>query len=306
MSELLTYAGRPALSLVSTPGKRAGVLGAALEAERLGFPAIASPGLGASMALCASLAHVTSTIRFFTAIQPIYMSSPNEAGLMASYVAETSSGRFGLGLGVSHEVMNRRILGAQPGNPLSDVREYVDALRAAERFSGPLPPIYLAAMRDRMLTLAAEIADGVIWANAARSDLPSQLARVPSAGRDGFFRANMIPTVIDEDRAAAAAVNRRTMTVYVGLPNYRNYWRGAGYAEEMDAIEAALGAGDRDRVTSLMSDRWLADVTLFGSASEVREGFDACAEQGVLPIAVMSSTRGGQLAAVEELFSIFR
>ena len=74
----------------------------------------------------------------------------------------------------------------------------------------------------------------------------------------------MIPTVIDDDRAAADAINRRTMTGYVTLPNYRNYWKQAGYVEEMEAIEAALAAGERDRLPSLMSDagcttaRWAA------------------------------------------------
>jgi hypothetical protein len=56
----------------------------------------------------------------------------------------------------------------------------------------------------------------------------------------------MIPTVIDEDIEAARAINRRTLTGYVSLPNYRNYWRAAGYEEEMTAIEAALAAGDKD------------------------------------------------------------
>ena len=45
------------------------------------------------------------------------------------------------------------------------MREYVAAVRAA---AGDLtPPIYLAALRDRMLGLAVEIAQGAIWANAA-------------------------------------------------------------------------------------------------------------------------------------------
>ena len=74
----------------------------------------------------------------------------------------------------------------------------------------------------------------------------------------------MVPTVIDDDRAAARAINRRTLTGYVSLPNYRNYWKQAGYEEEMEAIEAALAAGDRDDVPTLMSDAWLDDCTLVG------------------------------------------
>ena len=87
--------------------------------------------------------------------------------------------------------------------------------------------------------------------------MAAQLDRVPGARRDGFFLANMVPTVIDDDHAAADAIHRRTLTGYVSLPNYRNYWKQAGYEEEMEAIEAALAAGDRDKLPTLMSDAWL-------------------------------------------------
>jgi len=115
----------------------------------------------------------------------------------------------------------------------------------------------------------------------------------------------MVPTVIDDDRAAADAVNRRTMSGYVTLPSYRSYWREAGYAEEMTAIEAALAARERDRLPELLPDRWLHDVTLSGSVAQVREGLEAWADMGVLPIAVMSSTSGGQAKAIGELFAAY-
>jgi alkanesulfonate monooxygenase SsuD/methylene tetrahydromethanopterin reductase-like flavin-dependent oxidoreductase (luciferase family) len=166
-------------------------------------------------------------------------------------------------------------------------------------------PIYLATLRDGMLALATEIADGAIWANAALSAIRAQLARVDGAGRDGFFRSNMIPTVIDDDRQAAAAVNRKTISVYLTLPNYRRYWRAVGYGDEIDAVEAALEAGERDRLPSLVGDRWLDDVTLSGSAATVREGLEAWQAAGVLPIAVMSSTSGGQVKGVQELFDAY-
>jgi alkanesulfonate monooxygenase SsuD/methylene tetrahydromethanopterin reductase-like flavin-dependent oxidoreductase (luciferase family) len=278
------------------------VLELATEAERRGFAGIACPSLGNALGLCASLAHVTTEIPFWTSVQPIYLAHPVEVAGITSHIEEISGGRFSLGLGVSHDPMIRR-LGVTVGKPLDDTRQYVAAVKAA---AGDVsPPIYLAALRDKMLTLAAEIAGGAIWANAARSAVLAQLRRVPAAGADGFFRASMIPTVIDEDRSAAAAINRRTMTGYLSLPNYRNYWRAAGYQEEMDEIEAALLAGERDRLPGLISDRWLDDVTLSGPAGDVREGLAAWADAGVLPIAVMSSTSGGQVKAVQELFAAF-
>jgi len=297
--------GQPYVSLVSTPSKRAATLELAAEIERRGFPGIAVPSLGDTMALCTSLAHVTSTVRIVTAIQPIYRASANEIASTAAYVHEVSAGRFALGLGVSHQAMNKRVHGARPGRPLQDMREYLEAMRAGERFTGPLPPVLLATLRDRMVSLAVDSAQGALWANASRRAVAAQLDRVPGARSDGFWLANMIPCVIDEDRRAAAAVNRRTMTTYVGLPNYRNAWREAGYGDEMDAVEAVLAAGERDRLPEVMSDQWLADCTLYGSAHEVREGLEAWRSIGVEPIAVMSSTSGGQHHAIRQLFEAY-
>ena len=69
----------------------------------------------------------------------------------------------------------------------------------------------------------------------------------------------MIPTCISDDRAAAAAVNRKTLGGYLMLPNYRNYWKEAGYTEEMEAVEKALAQKERERVPELVSERWLAE-----------------------------------------------
>lgn len=297
---------RPALSIVASPGKRRTILELAVEAEQRGFPALACPTLGGALGLCVSLAHVTSTIRFFTAIQGIYGTARSEIGALASHVHEIAGSdergaRFALGLGVSHEPMVKR-MGVSMGPPLADMRTFVEGLHADEKYSGILPPVYLAAMRNKMLDLALDIADGSLWANASHRYTTEQIRRTDR--RDGFYVANMIPTVIADDRSAAAAINRKTMAVYVRLPNYRNYWKAAGYVEEMEAIETAIAAGNRQDHAHLMSDAWLADCTLFGTPAEVRAGFERWYDIGVQPIAVMSSTTGGQIKAINELFSL--
>lgn len=294
----------PALSVIGTPTKRNVILELATEAEQRGFAGLASPGIHGNLALCGSLAHVTTTIPFWTSIQPIYHSHPAEVAVTAAHLHEVSGGRFRLGLGVSHAPsMNR--LGISTGKPLHDMGEYVATIRASTRSSGELPPIYLATLRDKMLDLALAKSDGAIWANASRRYMPTQVARVAAAGRDQFFLANMVPTVIDSDLDAARAVHRRTLVGYLGLPNYRNYWKQAGYVEEMNAIEAALAAGDRDRLPSLMTDAWIDDCTISGSAGDVRDRLEEWMSLGVEPIAVMSSTSGGQAAAIRELFAAY-
>ena len=291
----------PALSVVATPGKRNQILELAAEAERLGFSSIACPTLGNALGLCTSLAHVTERIRFYTSIQGIYGTNPAEIGSLASHIHEVSRGRFALGLGVSHEAMVKR-LGVEMGPPLSDMRTFVSELRAAEKWSGPLPPIFLATLRDRMLALAVEIGNGALWANASLRHTVGQAA--PHAGRPDFHLANMIPTVIDDDVDAAAAVNEKTMQTYLRLPNYRNYWRAAGWVEQMEAAERA--AADPARPPIPIDRAWLADCTAFGPASVVLDRFAEWRAAGVEPIAVMSSTSGGQAHAIGQLFDLYR
>jgi len=161
----------------------------------------------------------------------------------------------------------------------------------------------------KMLALSVDVAEGAIWANASLSDISRQVDLVPPNRRANFFMANMIPTVISDDEDAAMAIHRKTLTGYMSLPNYRNYWRQAGYAEEMDAAEVILETLPKEEhaqaLQTAMSDRWLRDCTASGSATSVRDQLSAWTDKGILPIAVMSSTSGGQAKAIAELFNAY-
>ncbi len=258
------------------------------------------------MGLCQGLAAETENIQFGTSIVNIYTRHAADFASSAAFISEISGQRFRFGVGVSHAPMNQR-LGLTTGNPLSDIRTFVETYKAVSRI-GELPPIILAAMRDRMMSLGAEVADGVVLANGARSALPTALSRMRSSYgvAEDFFVGGMIPTCISNDRKAAADVNRKTLQMYVHLPNYRNYWKAAGYVKEMEVIEEAISQGHSDQLRSLMTDEWLSDVTLYGSHNEVLDGLDAWYEAGLTtPILVPSSTAGGQFNAFAELFELF-
>jgi alkanesulfonate monooxygenase SsuD/methylene tetrahydromethanopterin reductase-like flavin-dependent oxidoreductase (luciferase family) len=295
----------PAISLAAVPGRRRATLDLAREIEDRGFAGIYCPSFGDAMGLCQALALVTTSIEFGTSIVNIYSRNAMDYAQSAAFIHETSDGRFRFGVGVSHAPANDR-LGVTTGPPLADMRRFVEDVGSASRV-GDQPPIVLAAMRDRMVGLAAEVGQGMVFANAARSEFAGTLARMPDAGgSDEFFIGGMIPTCISDDREAAAAVNRKTLIMYLHLPNYRNYWKQAGYMEEMEAVEAAIEAGDRDALPSLMTEEWLKDVTLYGSRHEVLEGLQAWYDAGLTtPILVPSSASGGQLKAFEEVFALF-
>ncbi|HSM65634.1 MAG TPA: LLM class flavin-dependent oxidoreductase [Ilumatobacteraceae bacterium] len=297
---------RPAVSLAAVPGRRARTVELAVEIERRGFSGIYCPSFGDAMGLCLSIAHATTTVEFGTSIQPIYLQHPVALATSASYLHELAEGRFRLGVGVTHGPVLER-LGVDTGRPLSDMRDYVGAMRSAATSTGGLPPVVLATLRDRMVGLSVEVADGAVWANASLSRMAHSLSLVPDDRlADGFSIGNMIPTVIDDDLDAARARNRKTLQGYVALPNYRNYWIEAGYDAEMTAVQAALAAKDHDAVLAAMSHRWLDDCTLSGPVDRIRDGVEAWFDAGVTtPILVPSSTSGGQATAFTELFDAF-
>jgi len=295
----------PAVSLVAVPGRRQATLELAREIERRGFAGIYAPSVFANVSLCEALAHVTERIEFGTSIAPIYARTVGDFAESASFLNEVSGARFRFGIGVSHAPAHVR-MGVSVGKPLSDIRNFVEKLRA--HAGSALPPVILATLRKGMIALAGEIAQGMVFANCARSHMGSSLAALPPSKRDdaSFFIGNMIPTCISDDIEAAKAVNRRTLSHYALLANYRNYWKEAGYVEEMVAIEEAVSAKRVEDVPKYLTDAWLADCTLFGPAAQVREGLEAWLASGIrTPIVVPSSTAGNQMKAFAELFAAF-
>ena len=296
----------PAVSLAAVPGRRLKTIEIAQEIERRGFPGIFGPSLGDSLSLCNAIALSTRDVMIGTSITPIYTRNVTDFAQTAAFLHEVSNGRFRFGVGVSHApALNR--MGITAGKPLGDMRQFVEDMQAVPRV-GDLPPIVLATLRDKMIQLAEEIGGGMVFANGARSYMSHSLGNLSAEtkARGDFFIGNMVPTCISDDKAAAAAVNRKTLTSYAFLPNYRNYWKQAGYEEEMTAVEAAIVEKDYDRVPECLSDRWLADTTLFGTAQEVREGIEAWFDAGIkTPIIVPSSASGGQIQALEEFFALW-
>jgi alkanesulfonate monooxygenase SsuD/methylene tetrahydromethanopterin reductase-like flavin-dependent oxidoreductase (luciferase family) len=296
----------PAICLIAMPGRRRKTVELCQEAEKRGFTGIYVPSPTGNMSLCEAMSWNTASITFGTSIAPIYQRTIVDFAQSAAMMHEVSGGRFRLGIGIAHGPSYVR-MGVTPGKPLADTRAFIEKFRAETAF-GPLPPIIVAALRKKMVALSGELADGVVFANAARSHMAQSLAALPAAKRNDetFFIGNMVPTCVSDDVEAAKAVNRRTLTNYAFLPNYRNYWKEAGYVEEMDGIEKAIAEGRRDDVPKFLTDKWLADNTLFGPAAKVREGVAAWRAAGVhTPIIVPSSAAGNQLKAIEETFGAF-
>jgi alkanesulfonate monooxygenase SsuD/methylene tetrahydromethanopterin reductase-like flavin-dependent oxidoreductase (luciferase family) len=296
----------PALALMGNPGERLATLEIAREIERRGFAGISVSSSFGNMSQCVGLAFATKTIPFATAIAPIYAQAVDEFAQNAAYLHEVSNGRFQFGIGIAHAPAYTRFE-VKPGKPLGDTRAFIEKFKAHTEY-GPLPPVIVATLRKRMIALAGEIGDGIVFANCSRAHMAESLAALPAEKRrdPNFFIGNRIRTCISDDVDQAKATLRRSMASYWLMPNYRNYWKEAGYVEEMAAAEAAIAAGRSAEMPQYLTDRWLADCTLYGPEAHVRDEIEAWREAGITtPVIVPIAPDGDQKRAIEAVFRAY-
>src|ERR1700748_1704042 len=201
----------PGLTLAANPGQRLPTLELAQEIERRGFAGISVASPFGTIGQCAGLAFATRRITFASAIDPIYAQTVDEFALSAAYLHEVSAGRFQFGIGIAHGPAHVR-MGVTPGKPLADVRAFVSRFRSCTEY-GPLPPVILATLRKRMVALAGEIGDGMLFSSGCLSHMPESLSVIPATKRAdaAFFIGNRVRVCIDPDPAAATAVLRNAM-----------------------------------------------------------------------------------------------
>lgn len=295
---------RPYIFIRDIPNERLSLLAIAREVERRGLPGVWAPSNGDNIALLLGVLERTERIEVGTGIANIYMRHPVTMAQGASLIEELHPGRFVLGLGVSHRPNYSRF-GLAVGKPLDDMRRYVERMRQ-EAAGAPFPRVVLAALRRKMTALAGEVSEGAIWANAIRSHLQTSLREVPAEKRGSFLVGNLIVSAISDSRAEAEAAARRGMLNYFRLDNYLNYFEEAGYGAEASAARAAMGRGGaEEELLAAISDRFLADCCLVGTAAEVREQARAFMDAGVTHLVLSPASARGREAAVADTLAAF-
>jgi alkanesulfonate monooxygenase SsuD/methylene tetrahydromethanopterin reductase-like flavin-dependent oxidoreductase (luciferase family) len=222
--------------------------------------------------------------------------------------ADAAGGRFVLGLGVSHQPVNRA-LGIQMPDPASALRDYTLEVAGWLRGEGPathLPqqpsplavPIYLAALTSQNVELAGEIADGVmpLWWSVERVERSRrwiERGRARSGGRGKLDLTLGIPTYIGDDIDALRTAARANLGLFTALPFFQRLLRASGFAEE--AAKGEAGAGGE-----ALSDRLLDAICLIGPLGRCQERLAQYREAGLdLPILWPAIGLAEALAVIE-------
>ena len=191
-------------------------------------------------ATLAYLAARTERLRLATGIANIYARDAMSMRAIQQTLGELSGGRLILGLGVSHGHLVSGVRGHEYGKPVSTMRSYLEAMEKA-LYMGPAPeepvPVVLAALRPKMLALAAEKTRGAHPYFVP----PEHTARAREILGKGPWLCPEQMVLLETDATKARAVARQNMQVYVGLPNYQNNLKWLGFED----ADFADGCSDR-------------------------------------------------------------
>ena len=279
----------------------------------------------------------TTSLEVGTAIVPVYSRSPALLAMMASSWSHIGNERpVNIGIGAGGQRIVERWHGVEFSKPATTTRETIEIMRqalAGERTdidgrmrrssgfslaSGPSDKvkILVGGMGPVMVDLAAEKADGLIvtWLSprVVEEFRASFNEAITSHGRrhsDVKLVARAYVAVTDTPDVARDEV-RKEMVEYIISPPYGRYFSSVGFDDEVQAVNAAFAARDRDGAVDAVSERLLDDVLVVGtSGDEVADQLRAYVAAGADDIMIqpVPDFRGGDyLRTIEEVARALR
>ena len=259
---------RIGLSVMPLETRLDGIIGLAVEGDRLGYDGFFMPETwGYDMTvLLAGAAARTTRIMLGTGIVGIWNRSAATIAMAAATLHAASGGRFALGLGASTPQLAEGLHDTPFGPPVARMRQTITQIRALLRGAriplatttraralklnvppAPRLPIHLAALGDGMTRLAGELADA--WAPFLypRSQLASGVERLREGAARGGHPDRLpeihpsLPTVVAETDTKAREGAAWFLSFYVTTMGtiYRDSLMRQGYGKAVEAVLAA-------------------------------------------------------------------
>ena len=216
----------------------------AAKIEQAGFTSVWIGGGNATpdaFTLLRPLLAATANLVVATGIANIWAWKPATMRAEASALAREFPGRFILGLGVSHEHLVSS-LGHAYLKPLAKMEKFLDALDHPAEYGADseLPPVVLAALGPRMLTLSAERTAGA----HPYFTPPEHTAYARSVlGSSSLLVAEQALSLA-ADQAEGLAAGRAYAQRYLRMPNYTRNLKRFGF-DDPDFADGGTRPADR-------------------------------------------------------------
>jgi probable F420-dependent oxidoreductase len=264
----------------------------AKEAERLGFDTLwSSETMHDPFLPFALAAEHTRELKFGTAVAVSFARSPTTMAYTAWDLAQTSKGRFCLGLGTQVKAHIERRFGMPwPESPVAKLREQINAMRAlwqtwqtGERLNfrggyyklnlmspffnpGPVEhpdiPIYIAGVNTGLARLTGEVGDGFLVHPFHTPDylkdviLPAIKQGTDKAGRDTKVVSILVTAFVISD-AIEREFTRQQIAFYASTPSYRPVLALHGWERAAEDLSALAARGKWAEMPGIITDDML-------------------------------------------------
>ena len=259
-----------------------------------------------SLTTCMALLAATQKIKVAPAPMSPYSRTPIISAMSVTTMDEFAPGRVIASPGTGNAAALKEA-GIESPHPLQTMREYVEILRrllkgetvnyqgkmfqlngAKMGFVPAQPiPMYITAVRSRMLELGGEIGDGVLlWLcdppYVRDVVIPEVTKGRERAGKglEGFDIVPAVPAAVTADRDATLERLRGDLVTYLSLPFYRSMLERSGFGGEIAGFDEGIAAGDVERAKASMSEAMLDSLGGFGGGAEVRGAVERYLDAG--------------------------
>jgi len=241
----------------------------------------------------------------------IYSRSPSLIAMGAVTVDTISNKRLVLGLGTSTKPLIEDFHGDKFEKPVKRMKEYVEIIRLILtgkiiNYSGEIfslkdfsllikpprntIPIYLAAVNQKMVELAWEIADGVIFYLRPKNEIKSTLVRMQNEKK--IDASLQIITCVNEDSEKAIIRAKKTLAFYVSVGKiYREFLASHGFENETKNIFEEYEKNGLQNNYELVPESMVSELCIAGTQDECRIQLKQFRETGIdLPIIQFNPT----------------
>ena len=246
-----------------------------------------------------------NTAKIGSSIINIYSRSPSQIAMGAVTVDTISNGRLILGLGSSSKPIVEQFHGEKFVKPVQRMKECVEIIRlilsgkkinysgdifSLENFSLLIKPprdnipIYLAAINQKMVNLAWEIGDGVIFYLRPKTEIKSTLEIMQKQKK--IDSTLQIITCIHNDSEKAIERAKKTLAFYISVGGiYREFLADNGYKKDTKNIHDEYQKTGLKNNFTLVSDKMVKDLCICGNVNECQQQLKQFQETGIdLPI----------------------
>jgi alkanesulfonate monooxygenase SsuD/methylene tetrahydromethanopterin reductase-like flavin-dependent oxidoreductase (luciferase family) len=169
-------------------------------------------------------------------------------------------------------------------------------------------PIFMAAVNKKMVSLASEIADGILLYLRPLDELKRTVADLKrnTNGKSFEVASSFICALSNREPEKARERAAKTLAFYVAVGKYyAKFLSENGFRNEVESIAAEYGKGGGDAAAKFVSERMLDSLAICGSGEECRKSLARFVSAGItLPIIQLNPV-GDSESSFRDMLSTF-